>query len=446
VSGAPDRADVQGLLVRGYSNLRRATLLLLAVSAEERARRWLASATGEVTAGDRRPREAALNLAFTASGLARLGGGERALAGCSPEFLQGPAEPSRARALGDVGESAPQRWAWGGPATRRVDVLVLVYARDREALEGLVARHASPPGLELVTRLDTVERGHHEPFGFRDGISQPTVEGLSTRVPLGGAVRAGEFVLGYPNEYGEEGLVPELGRDGSYLVLRQLEQDVEGFWRFCRDAARGVSSARVPRDDGPEGGVPPQDNPQDATELAARMVGRWPGGAPLVLSPQRDDPALARADDFDYFDLDPHGERCPLGAHIRRVNPRDSLDPKPGSAKSLAVSRHHRILRRARPYGGPGTERGLLFVGLNANLARQFEFVQQTWVCNPNFNGLYDDADPLIAPHEPRGATFTVQGPPLRRRYLGLPRFVTVRGGGYFLLPGLRALRRLAGA
>jgi Dyp-type peroxidase family len=426
VSGAPDRADVQGLLVRAYSNLRRAALLLLAVSDEERARRWLASAAAEVTAGDRRPREAALNLAFTASGLTRLGGGDRALAGCSPEFLQGPAEPSRARALGDVGESAPRRWAWGGPTTRRVDVLVLLYARDGDALEQLVARHASPPGLGLVARLDTVERGHHEPFGFRDGISQPAVEGLSTHAPPGAAVRAGEFVLGYPNEYGEEGRVPELGRDGSYLVLRQLEQDVEGFWRFCRESARG--------------------NPEGATQLAARMVGRWPSGAPLVLSPERDDPALARANDFGYFDLDPHGERCPLGAHVRRVNPRDSLDPKPGSARSLAVSRHHRILRRARPYGSQGSERGLHFVGLNANLARQFEFVQQSWVCNPHFNGLYDDADPLIAPHQPGGATFTVQGRPLRRRYTGLPRFVTVRGGGYFLLPGLRAIRRLAGA
>jgi Dyp-type peroxidase family len=400
VSGAPERGDVQGLLVRAYSNLRRAALLLLAVSDEEGARRWLASAAGEVTAGDRRPREVALNLAFTASGLTRLGGGERALGGCSPEFLQGPAEPSRARALGDVGESAPRRWTWGGPGTRRVDVLVMLYARDAEALEGLVARHSSPPGLELVARLDTVERGHREPFGFRDGISQPAIEGLSTHAPPGAVVRAGEFVLGYPNEYGEEGQVPELGRDGSYLVLRQLEQDVEGFWRFCREAA------------GTEG----------ATELAARMVGRWPSGAPLVLSAERDDPALARANDFD------------------------SLDPRPGSARSLAVSRHHRILRRARPYGSPGSGRGLLFVGLNANLARQFEFVQQTWVRNPHFNGLYDDADPLIAPHLPGGATFTVQGSPLRRRYKGLPRFVTVRGGGYFLLPGPRALRRLAGA
>jgi Dyp-type peroxidase family len=424
VSGAPDRADVQGLLVRAYSNLRRAALMLLAVSDEDGARRWLSSAAGEVTAGDRRPHEVAVNLAFTASGLTRLGGGERALAGCSPEFLQGPAEPSRARALGDVGESAPRRWAWGGPATPRVDVLVLLYARDGEALEGLVARHCAPPGLELVARLDAVERSHQEPFGFRDGISQPAVEGLSAHAPPDAAVRAGEFVLGYPNEYGEEGQVPELGRAGSYLVLRQLEQDVEGFWRFCREAA------------GPAG----------ATALAARMVGRWPSGAPLVLSSERDDPALARANDFDYFALDPHGERCPLGAHVRRVNPRDSLDPRPGSAKSLAVSRHHRILRRARPYGSPGSERGLLFVALNANLARQFEFVQQTWVCNPHFNGLYDDADPLVAPHQPRGATFTVQGSPLRRRYTGLPRFVTVRGGGYFLLPGLRALHRLAGA
>jgi Dyp-type peroxidase family len=199
------------------------------------------------------------------------------------------------------------------------------------------------------------------------------------------------------------------------------------------------------------------DDPAAAERLAARIVGRWPSGAPLVLTPDQDQAALADANDFGYAAVDPYGYRCPIGAHIRRAHPRDALDPHPGSDASIALDKRHRLLRRGREYGPPlppdetlaapastNDDRGLHFICVNANIARQFEFVHHTWLNNPKFAGLYDDADPLVGAHRPSGGTFTMQAPPVRTRVSGLPRFVQPRGGAYFFLPGLRALRYLA--
>ena len=153
-----------------------------------------------------------------------------------------------------------------------------------------------------------------------------------------------------------------------------------------------------------------------------------------------------------------HKSALICGSHIRRSNPRDSLDPDPGSDDSLELNRRHRLLRRGREYGSPltteqalhaeddGEPRGLHFICLSGNIARQFEFVQQTWLNNPKFAGLYDDADPLVGPSEPFGGCFTAPGEGIRERYKGVPRFVTVKGGAYFFMPGLAALRSLAGA
>jgi deferrochelatase/peroxidase EfeB len=132
---------------------------------------------------------------------------------------------------------------------------------------------------------------------------------------------------------------------------------------------------------------------------------------------------------------------------VRRANPRDALDASVGPERSVTFSNRHRLLRRGRAYGDPaGTSgRGLHFISLSANIARQFEFVQHTWLNNPKFAGLYDDADPLVAAHSgTAGRTFTVQARPVRERVTGLPPFVTVTGGAYFFLPGRRALRYLA--
>jgi deferrochelatase/peroxidase EfeB len=293
-------------------------------------------------------------------------------------------------------------------------------------------------GLVELHRLDTVDLGDVEPFTFADGISQPVVEGMHGPGRPADTIKAGEFVLGYPNEYGLHTESPatsdghDLGRNGTYLVFRQLAQDVDGFWAFLDASTR--------RPDGTSDRVA-------ATRLAAKIVGRWPGGAPLVLSPDADDPALAKANDFEYHSVDPHGLRCPLGAHIRRANPRDSLPPKPGTDASLDVNKRHRILRRGReqagsPANGRANAKGLHFICLNANIARQFEFIQGTWLNNPKFNGFHDDPDPLVSTRPDR--TFRMPGAPVRTRVTGLPAFVRVEAGGYFFLPGIRALRYLA--
>jgi Dyp-type peroxidase family len=319
-------------------------------------------------------------------------------------------------------------------------------------------------GVAEVAALETVPLTDREHFGFHDGVSQPAIEGLGRTDSPSNTIRAGEFILGYPNEYGlfadsptldrsadPTGLLPvsppgngtaDLGKNGSYLVVRQLAQDVPGFWGFVDRAAQALDG------DGHDG---------DPVELAAKMMGRWPSGAPLVSSPDRDDPALSDENDFAYHHLDPHGQRCPKGSHVRRAHPRDSLDPDPGSDKSIAIGKRHRILRRGRQFGSwvsplastgergaNDDERGLYFMCLNANLARQFEFVQHTWINNPKFDGLYDDADPVVATRLTTGRSFSLQAAPVRRRVTGLPSFVTVRGGAYFFLPGIRAVRYLA--
>ena len=448
-----DLHDIQGLVARGYGNLPTARFLLLSIRDTAAARRWLG--TLAVTRGDERPDDVAVNVALTSSGLERLGLDAETLRMFSNEFFAGMTTPHRRRILGDTGSDAPQEWLWGGPEGPPIHALLLLYARDAARLDAL-EREQAPAGFEVVhDPLETSDLDGFEPFGFRDGVSQPIVEGLSKTGAPEVTVKAGEFVLGYVNEYGlytdrplvedRSGVLPrdpqgsgraDLGRNGSYLVVRQLRQDVPAFWRFVDGVASGDAAARL--------------------RLAARMVGRWPSGAPLVLAPAADVPALAEANDFAYHEHDRRGTRCPVGAHIRRTNPRDSLDPAPGTSRSWAVNRRHRLLRRGREYGPPlsmedalaggdSAERGLHFMCLNANIQRQFEFVQHTWLNNPKFAGLYDDSDPITAPSVPEGGTFTTPTESVRERVTGVPRFVSVKGGGYFFLPGVSALRYLAG-
>ncbi len=469
MAGALDLEDIQGIVIRGYGNLTAACYVLLEVTEPGAARAWLRLLAGTITNGQVRPDDTARNIAFTSSGLQKLGLQAEALAMFSDEFLEGIVSPHRSRILGDVEESAPERWQWGGPATSPVDIVLMLFASSDATLAdmyNMLAKTLAASGLREVRRLDTVNLGYREHFGFHDGISQPVMVGLpATETPMN-MIQPGEFLLGYPNEYGlyterplipfdadPQGLLPEdaggsgnkdLGRNGSYLIFRQLHQDVRGFWQFMDAATKN-----------PDG----SSDPAARTRLASKMIGRWPSGAPLVKTPDVDDPKLANANDFSYHQDDPYGYKCPVGAHIRRANTRDSLDPEPGSEQSVVVSKRHRILRRGREYGKPidpavlfnpapavdeDEDRGLHFICLCANIARQFEFIQHTWLGNPNFNALYDNADPVTGVHSPGGGTFTVQAQPVRRRVKGLPRFVTVLGGAYFFLPGIRAIRYLA--
>lgn len=468
--------DVQGIIVRGYSQLQDACYVLLEIDDPQAARQWLG--TLSVTDGRSGSRDRALNVAFTHAGLAALGLDRDSLRTFSHEFREGMVSPYRSRILGDQGASDPEHWEWGGPQTAPVHILLMLYASTEAALADYyeeVARQFEAAGLREQKKLDAaLLRGENgcskEHFGFCDGISQPYIEGLEKPAPAEQTVATGEFILGYPNEYGkltERPLVPrekdpdnllpddvegsgrrDLGRNGTYLVFRQMSQDVKKFWTFIQEQARDEKS-------GADADAP--------IRLASKMVGRWPSGAPMVRAPDHDDPDLARENDFRYHDEDPSGHRCPIGSHIRRTNPRDDLGPDPGSEQSIETNKLHQILRRGRAYGTPvadsmdprdimdadaSGERGLHFICLAANLRRQFEFLQHSWANNPKFNGLYDDPDPLIGDRHRSGTDrpncFTEQGQPVRRRITGMPNFVTIRGGEYFFLPSLQAIRYLA--
>ena len=275
-----------------------------------------------------------------------------------------------------------------------------------------------------------------EHFGFGDGYAQPEIAGVEREPGEEGQLgrfheeplAAGEFLFGYRDAMRVLAPVPPLLRNGTILVWRQLAQDVGGF----RDAVAAQAAAV-----GLDPGV-----------LAAKIVGRWPDGTPLVLAPDGPPGSEADADrlaldDFRYGD-DPAGWRCPLGAHVRRANPRDGL------AFSSMVTRH-RIIRRGMPYGpwlpegaaGDGVERGLLFLGFNASPERQFEFIQAQWCNDGSRVGVGADRDLLIGTPGPGQGRLVVQGRP-PRFVEGFGSFVTARAGEYFFLPGLAGLRALA--
>jgi Dyp-type peroxidase family len=465
--------DIQGIVAYGYGRLQSACFLLLGIADPARARAWLKTldVRSATTKPDRTDRCA--NIAFTRAGLETLGAGADLIAGFAGEFQQGMAATDhRRRILGDTGDSHPDRWDWGGPRTREPHVLLMLYAADATALSAFEDEQRaafSSGGLDLVTRLGAGWLpGAKEHFGFRDGVSRTGIDGLDTGLSAQNMVAAGEFVLGYPNAYGQytdrplvgperdpAGLLPpapddpgrrDLGMNGSYLVFRQLSQDVSGFWRSIDGKTRA-----------PDGSA----DPAARVRLASKMVGRWPGGAPLVTSPDRDDPARSEDNAFLFHGSDDaRGFKCPIGSHVRRANPRDALEPEPGSERSIDVGKRHRILRRGRVYGDPVAdsmeidaivaagdapgERGLHFICFNTHIGRQFEFIQHTWINNPKFDGLYEDDDPVTGARTGPAGTFTIQSEPICTRVTGLPRFVHVRGGGYFFMPGIRALKFLA--
>ena len=480
-----DLADIQGLLRFGFKHHTEAMILLLRVKDPAAARRWLGSVevTSAVTLDPVPP--TALQIALTHAGMDALGVSSDAVGSFSEEFLEGMAgDANRTRRLGDVGASAPDRWDWGG-RDREPHVAVLLYAVPGclAALQSST-ESACAAGFDSIYRLSTTDMGGFEPFGFADGLSQPQID-WDRELPAADQQELtyrnlsclGEFVLGYPNEYGlytprpvlaasrdPQQLLPraedspnsaDLGRNGSYLVIRQLRQDVRGFWQALNTRAGGVDVERE--------------------WLASHLVGRTRSGEPIVVTGGEPAPDL---NNFT-FESDPSGNRCPIGAHIRRTNPRNADLPSGGTslisrlirtlglnsdsrAQDLAAStRFHRVLRRGREYGVQVTpeealrlqtpvETGLHFMCLNANIQRQFEFVQSAWIMSTHFNGLHNESDPLLGIRKPgagglRCDYFSMpqaDGP--TRRLENLPQFVTVAGGAYFFLPGIRALRWLA--
>jgi Dyp-type peroxidase family len=464
-------ADIQGFITSGYGHLSHAAYLFLQFREAAPARRWLSRVAPAITSsrpwpvdatGKKRKPLVAFNIAFSAVGITALGVPAEVVCTFPPEFQEGIASPERSRVLGDTEESDPARWELGGPATPPIHAVLLVYAESETGLAAACQAQRTlfgEPEGGVVELSGSMQTGHRpdderEPFGFHDGIAQPAIAGIP-----GDGVPTGEFILGYPNHFQ---LVPptpvvlaaldrgailpvlnnpyyatrqlrDLGRNGSYVVYRKLEQDVAGFWQFIKsEAIRITGSADEDR----------------MMWLASRCVGRWPSGAPLALTPEVDDPALGNRDDFLYGG-DAEGLACPFGSHIRRTNPRDVVRPYP-SEQSLSMSEAHRLLRRARVFGSAalvGAARGIHFFCVNASIKTQFEFVQQTWCNNPRFAGLNDNKDPIIGDNARTNQTpsrMTIPRRPFPVRTAALPRFVKVRAGAYLFMPSLTALRFLA--
>lgn len=439
-------ADIQGNVLAGY-NLPHAAYLFAAIddggAAGAAARALLAELHPLLTSAAPWTSKPAstLNIALSARGLAALGVPAQVLETFPEEFRDGMAERAETM-LRDTGPSRREAWE-DAFRDARAHLLLMVNAASPEALEQrageLRARVESAEGVHVVAeqRAGTLA-GAREHFGFADGFDQPAVAGARGGRPGEGVrtkdgwrpVAAGEFVLGYDDEDGGLPAAPAapLGRNGTYLVYRKLEQDIARFREIVRDHAERFWDG-------------------DTELVAAKLVGRWRDGSPLVLSPRRTDPVLAadrdRVNDFRYA-ADPRGFACPLGAHIRRTNPRDGL---PGGAER---TRRHRIIRRGMSYGAPlpedapadGTERGLIFMCFNASIARQFE-VLQGWCMDGDQFGLGDDRDFLTGSNEENGGKMTIQGTP-PRFVSPQPPLVITRGGEYLFLPGLTALRALA--
>ncbi len=372
-----------------------------------------------------------VSVALTYQGLKALGVPQEALESLSWEFRQGMA--ARAHELGDTGESAPENWE-EPLGSSDLHVVLVAVSPDEERLERALDRaretYRSMSGIKAIWRQNChALPTETEPFGFRDGISHPAIEGsgIAGSNPQERPLKAGTFVLGYRDELGGvQKTTPEiLGRNGTYVVFRKLHQRVAAFRQYLK--ANSTSAV-------------------DEELLAAKMMGRWRSGAPLALCPFHDDPELGsdprRNNDFLFEADDPTGLKTPGGSHIRRCNPRD--------AAIAGVARIHRMIRRGTAYGpmlpegvmvDDGVDRGLMFAFVGAHIGRQFEFVQSQWVNDGIFFGAGDDKDPIVGSGE---INFTLPRKPVRKRLQGIPRFVVTRGGEYCFMPGLRALRWLA--
>jgi deferrochelatase/peroxidase EfeB len=401
-------------------------------------RKWLSGIVDKVgiamQVGPNEPDSRWVSVAFTWNGLQALGVNEASLATFPEEFCQGMA--ARAEMLGTTGANHPERWV-GGLASPNLHAIVVLFARNVAERERCKIDHqkylAECAGVELLSSLDmealppfTYAKEH---FGYRDRLSQPVIEGTGD-LPTPGSgppIKAGEFFLGYPDEFDSQPPSPRpelLSRNGSYLAYLRLDEHVGAFRDFLRQHG---------------------ETREEQELIAAKLMGRWRSGAPLTLAPQKDDPQLGadmqRTNNFDYGTMDPYGYGCPVGSHIRRMNPRDTAENV----------RRRKMIRRGGTYGPPlpedapedGVERGIAaFVGC-ASLVRQFEFAMNVWVNDPKFQDLGNERDPFVGTQD---GTFdmTIPKRPIRKTIKGLPAFTTVRGGAYFFLPGIRALRYLA--
>ena len=529
-------SDIQSLIFGGLGFLPFGTCFICQLPEDKaKANAWLKAIRADIAFNDGRrlAREAVITLSLSWRGLTRLGLPAYAGPTFPFAFVEGMTSDYRRRILGDRDKNSPDNWLWGKEPP---DAAILVYGRSEEDVAVLTQRFLEacsdagmPDPREIPLKAITQDK--REPFGFVDGVSQPVIRGtyksLRNADPIH-IVEPGEMVLGYPDNRGYIPPTPTLlpnsdpgnklpllgalndfscsvadairdvGFNGSFLVIRQLEQDVGGFKAYCEGQA-ALLKQRLP----PPYHVIPE-------YIGAKLVGRWHDGSSLVRQPyesatdhrekledraarqaalsvavdlplvvestdvnatsrpksnpqagtpidptskQPEKPVIALAaaadvphrrpvrpdNDFLFGAEDPEGMRCPYGAHIRRANPRDSLDP--GNADQISISNRHRIARVGRQYKPEeGQDPGLLFMCLCADIERQFEFLQQTWLQSASFHGLDCERDPLLGDGAADACGYTVPSPTGPIGLDALPSFVTTRGGGYFFLPGRRLI------
>ncbi len=448
--------DIQGFVLRGY-NLPVARYIFLRLEDAKRARDLIHRLLSQITTGQRwdggKP-QSTLNIGFTFRGLERLELPLATLITFPVEFQQGMG--LRAELLGDMGVSAPDRWdslwhedhvhVWLGINGQTAEALDACQAAVQSTLDetgGATLLGFQNAAAQVINGKPTTS----EHFGFTDGFGNPEYLGVDRSSQPGqgkllddgktwAPLATGELLLGYADEAGELPVAPVphlLAANGTFMVYRKLHQNLATFrtWLDRQSALYGGGKEK----------------------LAAKLIGRWRDGTPIELSPDKPDSGIAqdpnRSTNFTYG-ADAAGTRCPMGAHIRRVHPRDAF-----GFNGRLINRR-RITRRGLPYGPFAEEgqpvadtddRGVIFMALNASLSRQFEFVQQQWVQYGNDSHLGNDKDVLMGNHGGHGR-FVVQGdstpgnPPFVCSHL--PDFVELRGGDYFFLPSITALGMMA--
>jgi len=468
-------SEIQAYLFKDYKEMGSSKYYLLQVKDATAAKKFLAEIAESITHANAPVNETCLNIGFTSKGLIALGyNNEENMHTFSREFREGIVTAHRQRLLGDFDSSDPSKWQWGGPNNDQVDLILMVFGKNDPIAENYFQslKQKFEQGLSVVHILNGKPLPNdREHFGFRDGISQPVIKGSNVAAAgNNNDIDAGEFVLGYKNEYGVYPDAPlvkiaqgnldllsnnpggyenksigkpfkDMGLNGTYFVLRQLEQNVNGYWSFIKKQTIDENG---------------KSNNEEATKIAAKMMGRWPGGAPLIKHPEKDPGGDSDDNSFSYKHQDEDGEKCPFGSHIRRMNPRDQFEESPAGI-SLKLTRRHRIIRRVRSYGEdfigsaenhmPDGEVGLLFGCFNANISKQFEFIQYTWANSPKFKRLYDDPDPIIGVRECPAAgvkqNFTIPQKNANKVIPNLQSFVTVKGGAYFFFPSVTVLKFL---
>ena len=422
----------------------------------QKARAWLRNMFNRVNARqEEHGTRFTVNVGFTYEGLKALDLSQRSLNSFPQAFRVGMR--GRAVEVGDVGPHAPEHWegGLGGPDIHAMGWIRTDSDEGRDVATQIIRDEMEATGgVEIRFVQDTKALAHEngigsegEHFGFADPISQPPIEGADAPFYPGDgvqevdgtwrALKPGEFLLGYEDEEGSRGAQTpepfELRLNGTYMVFRKLYQDVAAFRRYLATAGKALYGS---------------DDQHHQDLVAAKMMGRWRSGCPVDLSPDKDDLAIAadpqRRNNFTYAG-DDQGLRCPLGSHLRRSNPRAT------PMKRATAVRRHRLIRRGVEYGphledgalqDDRVDRGLVNLFIQADIERQFEFVQKEWMKGGEFIGLDPNEQDPINGVGGQGSQMIVPG--AKRPFLfDLPTFVTVKGGEYLFVPGLKALEGL---